>query len=299
MSYPRTGLSTGTYYAGVRSKDNYGNYSSWTTGSVIVGPVLPPTATLWIAYGLLKASWTQAPAQNTPYSYIVNVGTSPGASNISTQTTAPGALYWEKYGLPVGSYYVSIYAKDSQNTVSTTAAQSAVQDVVYGPPKPTGSISVSSGVVTASWSAVDGIAVPSVPPYTYQVKLQVPTKNEDPVPITGVGSATSFSTTLTTGNYDVYCRSLDGGFVPSDWSFFGLAQVQAKVLEQYQYNLVGQATSFTDAKSQVTLSEHGLFGVTKETASGSSLVDVTYQYNALGSVSRKAWTGTAPSIDYT
>ena len=123
----------GTHSVSVRAVDGRGtNRSAWSSTSVVVGDVEAPSSlSPSTSNSYLRLSWVQGPATNTPYTYLVRIGTSPGASDVATADNISGT-YYEK-ALNSGSYYVSITAKDNRGTPSPQPASAGPTTVSYAP----------------------------------------------------------------------------------------------------------------------------------------------------------------------
>lgn len=120
------------------------------------GPGPPTAMRARVAGGQAMVAWT-APAGATPSSYVVEVGTASGASNIGrftvASTTVAGAL-------PAGTYYVRVRAVvagvegESSSEIVLTIPSAPV------PPSAPGALtaSVSGSLVSLSWMAAAGNA---------------------------------------------------------------------------------------------------------------------------------------------
>lgn len=130
-------LSPGTYFARIRAVNACG--TSAASGEITFTIAPPPCAVLSAPSGLtasvsgttVTVSWT-APS-GTPTSYLVEIGTSSGSSNVSSADTGSAATS-ASTTLPAGTYFIRVKAVNAcgtssasnQATVTTTSPTPAV-----------------------------------------------------------------------------------------------------------------------------------------------------------------------------
>lgn len=130
-NYTATGVGAGAYYVRVLAM-NGAFQSSPASNEVLVtvgagagctasgstpvpsGPLSAPRSLVNAAQsaGTISLTWS-APASGTPTSYVIVAGSAPGRSDLANFDTGTTALTLIAPGVPAGSYYVRVYAKNS------------------------------------------------------------------------------------------------------------------------------------------------------------------------------------------
>lgn len=134
----------------------YGTSSTTTTAPG------PPSGLTASASGSSATLFWNAPITGgTPTSYIIEAGSSGGATNLANFSTGSTATNYSAISVPGGVYFVRVKAT---NAAGTSAASSETVLVVGGgctsaPTAPTGLriVSNSGGTVVLSWNAVAGV----------------------------------------------------------------------------------------------------------------------------------------------
>ena len=136
-------------------------YSASGTGRVFAieaagasAPGVPTSLTANVTGSTVSISWNAPASGGTPSGYVLEAGTAPGLSNITTfQTAAPGISV---PGVPTGQYFVRVRAT---NAVGTSPATSDLTiNVGCTPPAApaTFTASAASRTVSLSWTLVPG-----------------------------------------------------------------------------------------------------------------------------------------------
>lgn len=165
------------------------------TSTGAVPPTAPRNVTAVASGNTATVTWT-APTSGTPSTYLAQVGTSPGGSNIFSG--AVGLVTSASSPLPNGTYYIRLYAQNGLGTSpASTEVTLTVGEVVALPGAPqnlTGSASGTS--VSVAWSApASGGAVTT---YVAHVGTSSGTANVFAGP---VGLVTAASGTIPPGTY--------------------------------------------------------------------------------------------------
>ena len=213
-------IGMGTYFVRVRAANAGGSSSASSEISFTIGsstptpaptpapapapgpctlPSAPPGLSTTTSGTTVTLSWG-APS-GTPTSYIVEVGTSPGASNISSAATGSTATSLSST-LPPGTYFARVRAT---NACSTGIASNEVSFTISAPAcpvpsAPTGlTASVSGTTVSLSWLAGSGS------PTSYVVEIV--SSSGSSVSVTS--PATSATATLAAGTYLIRVKALN------------------------------------------------------------------------------------------
>ena len=150
-------------------------------------PGAPSGLTASVAGQSVTLTWT-APASGDPVvSYVLEAGSTSGASNLANISTSSTATSYSTSGVPAGTYFVRVRA---QNSAGPSGASNEVTVVVgtggctSAPGAPTGlTASVSGTTLTLTWNAPAGPCAPT----SYGIQA-------------GTGSGLSNVATLNTGN---------------------------------------------------------------------------------------------------
>src|SRR5262249_13108324 len=131
-------------------------------GAIVPGP--PINLAFSVSGSTVTLTWT-APASGDPASsYVLDAGSTSGASNLASVATGNAATVFVATGVSAGTYFVRVRA---QNASGTGAASNEVVVVVgqvacASPPGPPSGLSsvVSGATVTLGWSAPAGGCAP-------------------------------------------------------------------------------------------------------------------------------------------
>jgi hypothetical protein len=108
---------------------------------------------------VVTASWSPGPG-GAPTSWIVYVGTSPGAADVYAQSV--GLMTSGSGVLPPGTYYIRVAAVNSLGVVSSNELTLLVGGVIEGPEPPSGLLAtVSDSTVSLSWTAPETGPIPT------------------------------------------------------------------------------------------------------------------------------------------
>ena len=182
-------LPRGRYYARVRAANNSGasadsNEVSFKIGRNLVAP--RGFTVLWIGTTAVL-SWT-APAadgamEDRPTSYVLEAGTTPGASDVATVPV--GNVTRFEANVPSGTYYVRVRAVNEYGDSEPTPD---LMLVAPGAPRaPTNLASTGSGSVNLRWTAPAGTA-----PTGYIIEAGTAPGRAD-LGVLQVGNVTSFT----------------------------------------------------------------------------------------------------------
>ena len=113
------GVPPGTYYVRVRGVDANGPGALSNEVQVVVsnGGGVCPSAPRGLSItaqtgGTMAFAW-QPPLTGVPTSYVVQVGSAPGAANLANVDTNSAALTLSATTVPAGAYFVRIYARSN------------------------------------------------------------------------------------------------------------------------------------------------------------------------------------------
>jgi len=199
-------LGKGTYYARVRATTTAGLSASSNEVRFSVGKRLRTPGSLAVNWTGTTAtlSWT-APAADgvdeVATSYVVEAGTSPGASNVGSLNVGNTTTF--QADVPSGTYYVRVRAL---NDVGESDASDDVEVRAPGTPDAPSQLASngSSGDVNLSWAAPQGGYAPS----GYVIEAgSAPGLND--LASLSVGTITSFTTTAPPGVYYVRVRAFN------------------------------------------------------------------------------------------
>ena len=214
-SFSTSGIGAGTYFVRVRAANAGGssaasNEASFTSPSSTptpppcTVPSVPVNVAATVSGSSVALSW--GAASGSPTSYIVDVGTSSGASNVASQNTGSTATSLTSTLSP-GTYFARLR---STNACGTSAVSNEVSFTIAAAPcaapsAPGGLTASASGTtVTLSWSA------PAGAPTSYRVEVGT-TAGTSNVSSADTGSAaTSASLTLAAAKYFIRVRAVNG-----------------------------------------------------------------------------------------
>ena len=217
-----TGLTDGTYYWKVRTVDNSGNYSVWTTGSSFTvdttAPIVPAALTRTVTGNSVALDWADAVDAASgvkQYEYQID-NNSDFLSNEKSGTVASSDA--NATGLTDGSYYWRIRTQDNSGNYSAwTTGSNFTVDITA--PAPSILVSTVTGNnVALDWA--DSTDVPSgVKQYEVQIDKHADFSSQEyslsPVASTGTIS------NLTDGTFYWRVRTQDNAGNYSTWSSGG------------------------------------------------------------------------------
>ena len=120
-TFATTGVRTGTYYVRVRAGNAAGTSTASNEAVLVVGgggctsiPGAPGNLSASVTGGTVVLDWTAA--SGSPTSYVVEAGSSPGASNLANSDLGTSATSYTATGVARGTYYVRIRGKSTCGT---------------------------------------------------------------------------------------------------------------------------------------------------------------------------------------
>jgi Fibronectin type III domain len=158
-------------------------------------------------------NWLAPTSPDPATSYVIEAGSSSGATNIAVFDTDSTATTLTVTGVPAGTYFVRVRAKNSSG--SSAPSNEIVLTVGGGPPPcttapgvPTGlSAAVSGASVTLTWTAPAG----GCPPSTYGVEAGSTSGASNLASVSTNSAATSFAASnVPAGTYFVRVRAGNG-----------------------------------------------------------------------------------------
>jgi predicted phage tail protein len=151
----------------------------------------------------VSLAW-QAPAGGgTPQTYLIDAGTSAGATNVANAYSV-GNVLRVSADLPRGRYYVKVRAANAQGV--STASNTVLVNVGRQLAVPRGfTVSWSGTTATLTWSATAAVAAEDMPT-TYVLEAGTAPGLADVASIR-TGNTTSFSTDVSSGTYYVRLRA--------------------------------------------------------------------------------------------
>jgi hypothetical protein len=207
-SFSAITVPPGTYFVRVRARNSSGTSapSNETVvnvgGGGCVGPPGPPGVLTFTASGLLVTlNWSGASGQ--PTTYVVDAGSSPGASDLASFPTGNTATTLSANVVP-GTYFVRVRAR---NACGTSAPTNEVVIAVGGPPgAPSGlTFSLNGSIVMLSWNAASG------QPTTYVIEVGSTSGASDLANFPSGSTATTLTGTAPPGTYFIRVRARNAG----------------------------------------------------------------------------------------
>jgi predicted phage tail protein len=204
------GVPTGTYFVRVRAVNSSGTSAPSNEVVVVVGPVtpcspvLPPTGLAANVNGSSVAFTWSAPAGCVPTSYVIQIGTSSGASNLANFSTGSTATTFTANAVAPGTYFARVLTAVG----STLSAPSVEIPFTVGacgtvPNAPANLKSTVTGsTVVLTWDPPSGGCAPTS--YFVQAGSTAGASNIANVPIT-VNTLTA--TNVANGTYFVRVRA--------------------------------------------------------------------------------------------
>lgn len=128
-----------------------------TTTVTVTAPGAPSGMTASASGSTVTLRWTAPTTGGTPTSYIIEAGSSPGATNLANFSTGSTATSFSSSGVGSGVYYVRVRASNSAGTsaASSDAVLTVGSGCTSGPAAPSGLRIVSNvgGTVVLAWTA--------------------------------------------------------------------------------------------------------------------------------------------------
>jgi hypothetical protein len=153
-------VPAGTYFVRVRAVNGAGASASSNEVQVVVGaapvctPLSAPTGLIaTINGGIVTLAWT-APTGCAPSSYIIQAGSTPGASNLANFSTGSTATSFTATNVGAGTYYVRVISEGG-GAVSAASTEIVFTVGTCGtvPDPPTNlQAAVSGSTVTFAWT---------------------------------------------------------------------------------------------------------------------------------------------------
>jgi predicted phage tail protein len=153
-------VPAGTYYIRIRAVNSAGASGSSNEVQAVVGGA-PPCASLAAPTGLVATingtavtlSWT-APTGCAPTSYVIQAGSTPGASNLANFSTGSTATSFTAVGVGPGTYYVRVLsAANGAASVPSTEIVFTVGTCGTAPNPPTNlQATVSGSTIVFTWA---------------------------------------------------------------------------------------------------------------------------------------------------
>jgi hypothetical protein len=176
--------------------------------SALLAPGSPTNLTASAIGNVVTLTWTAPSSGDAPTSYVIEAGSSSGASNLANFDTGSTATALMATAVPPGTYFVRVRAR---NAASTSGASNETAISVGGGPGPCTSIpgapigltaSVSGTVVTLTWNAASG------DPTSYVIEAGSSPGTSDLANFDTRSTATSFTATaVSAGTYFLRVRA--------------------------------------------------------------------------------------------
>lgn len=134
-SFVAGGVPPGTYYVRVRAANSAGTSAPSNEVVLVVAapsPPLPPSGlTASVVGATVTLSWLAPAGGGAPSTYILDVGTDTGLSNLGSFATGSAATTLNAPGVATGTYYIRVRAA---NAAGTSGPSNEVVVVVVGGP---------------------------------------------------------------------------------------------------------------------------------------------------------------------
>lgn len=206
-SFRADGVGPGTFFVRVRAVNANGasavsNEVRLTTSAACAAPSAPSNASASVNGSTMTLAW--AAAGGSPAAYIVELGTSAGASNIASSNTGSTATSLSATLAP-GTYFGRVRAT---NACATSAASNEVSFTVLAacsaPLAPTAlTATVSGTTLSLAWGGVAGAS-------SYVVEIGTASGASNIAAADTGSTATSLSTTLAAGTYFIRVAARSG-----------------------------------------------------------------------------------------
>lgn len=246
-TYTTTVAANSTRYFRVRATNSFGASDPSNEVVVLVGTVAVPDAPTNLAYTLtgsaLALTWT-APASGGVTGYIVQAGSSSGATDYANVATGSTAT---TFSATVGGNAVFYIRVRATNTAGTSLASNELVVVVGSPSQPPGAptaltASISGSSVTLSWTAPATGGAPT----SYIVEAGSTTGSADLASFSTSGSSTTFSAAgVAAGTYFVRVKAQNGAGTSLASSEIVVIVGTACTAAQAPSNLVASASGST------------------------------------------------------
>jgi 5-hydroxyisourate hydrolase-like protein (transthyretin family) len=152
------GVPPGTYYVRVRAVNAHGTSGASNEVRLVVGaggtglPEPPIGLSAFMAGDRITITWNPAAGGGPPSGYVVEAGSSSGASNIATLNVPLASFTFSP--VPNGFYFIRVRARNAAGvSLPSTEIMVVVGNVPAPPSSPSLSHSVSGSTVTLSWTA--------------------------------------------------------------------------------------------------------------------------------------------------
>ena len=171
-------------------------------------PTAPPNLTSSVSGSTVTLTWLVPTSPDPATSYVIEAGSSAGATNIAVIDTLSTSTSFTATGVPAGTYFVRVRAR---NSAGTSAASNEVVVIVGGgacttaPGAPSGlSASVNGSSVTLTWTAPSG----GCPPTGYVIEAGSSSGANNLANFNTGSTATTFSASgVPNGTYFVRVRA--------------------------------------------------------------------------------------------
>jgi hypothetical protein len=152
------GVPPGTYYVRIRAVNAHGSSTASNEVVLVVGatgvglPDSPTGLTAFMAGDRITITWTPALGGGPASSFVVEAGSTSGASNIASLEVPRASFTFS--GVPPGFYFLRVRARNAAGVSAPSAEVMLVVGNAPAPPSsPTLSYTVSGSTVTFTWSA--------------------------------------------------------------------------------------------------------------------------------------------------
>lgn len=205
----------GTYFVRVRTSNFFGisppsNQVTITVGTLRCGspPPAPNTLAASVTDTTISLSWNAPGGGCAPTTYVLEAGSTPGASNLanfatgSTETTFATAA-------PVGTYFLRVRARNGEGTSgASNEIRVVVGQTCVAPGSPNLTYSTSSSststLLTLNWEA----PTTGTPPFTYIIEAGTIAGGSD-VYVGNIGADRSLTTHVADGIYFVRVKAVN------------------------------------------------------------------------------------------
>jgi hypothetical protein len=240
--------------------------------SAVSLPSAPSGLSSSVTGSTITLTWFPAGGSDPATSYVIEAGSSTGATNLANVDTANSSTMFAAASVPAGVYFVRVRAK---NSVGVSGPSNEVAVIVGGaapcntvPAAPTNlTASVNGGTVTLNWLAAGGGC--GANGYTLQAGSS---RGANDLANTPVGAVTSFvASNVGVGTYFVRVRGTDsaGASVPSN-----------EVIVTVGAGTGAEPTTFTDGPGVAYL-QKGSFRVGIDKNWGGAIREIWFQSSNL------------------
>lgn len=197
-----TSAPLGTYYVRVRGVNAFGPGASSNEITLTVGtppPPLPgpPTLTGSVSQGIVSLAWTPAATGGVPTSYVLEAGTTLGATNLYNGNVGAGTALTATVTPAV--YYIRVRGRNASGT-GPASNEIVLTSACAVPATPTGlTFSVAGRTVNLSWNPTAGVTA-----YVLEAGTSPGAANAFNAP---VGAGTTLAAGAPPGTYYVRLRA--------------------------------------------------------------------------------------------